>query len=578
MLLMFIKTLKADSVKDTLVIEMSDCGIDPGSFKDCTPAIQNVLREIHNEKLPVRLVFEKGTYHFYKKKASKAHYAITAVHQMWDFYTPFHLNKLTDVEIDGNGALFMMHGRMTPFVINECKNIIVRNVKIDQEFPSIHEMTVINTENNFIDFEVHQDTRYLITDGKFSWLDADGKIETFPNIWCKYDSNTSTVKREKNILKTFERIEEQNKGIIRVYFGAEDKPVVTENSTYQFRWHIRDQQGTVINRSNNVSLENVELYTTNGLGVVSQLSGNLCFKGFQLKPRPGSGRTAAGFADALHLYGVTGKLSVENCKFIGTHDDGMNIYNYYLKVAKTLEQNSLLLKFPCWEQCGFNPFFEGDSVLFRKSDNLVKVGANIIVKSKLVDKETVQVWLNGEVSELLEGTYIENITQIPDLVVIKNNHFERIATRGILMYTSRKSIIENNFFHRTPMPAILLKNPDDKYYLQGYTKDLTIRNNTFYECLGNEGGYEGPGDGVIHFKPQLENAEDDFYLYENVNISNNVFILKEKIVPMVKARRVSGLKVTENTVESSVKKHQLVDIENCTKIEVKQNYKLTTNK
>ncbi len=559
------------SPQDTLIVNVADYGVLPDLEDDTTPKIKAILDKLSSHSQSIQLAFKKGTYHFYKPHSSKAHYAITAVHQMWDFYTPFHLDNLSNVTVDGGGALFMMHGRMTPFVINECKNVVIRNVKIDQEFPSIYEIKVNQQGRDFIDFEVHKDSRYLIENGVLKWIDSDGEIEKEPNVWCKYNSQTSTIRRQGSILKRALFASELKKKTIRVSYDPVKKPDVKKDDVFQFRWHIRDQQGVVINKSQSVAFKDVELYTTNGLGVVSQLSGNLTFNGFQLKPRPGSGRTAAGFADALHVYGATGKIHVENCRFVGTHDDGMNIYNYYLKVEKTVPPNSLVLKFPCWEQCGFDPYFNGDSVLFRKNDNLVKLGANVILKSELLDKETVQVWLKEEVAKELDGAFIENITQIPDLVHIKNNHFERIATRGILMYTSRKSIIENNFFHRTPMPAVLLKNPDYRYYLQGYTKDLTIRNNIFYECLGNGGGYEGPGDGVIHFKPQLKNAADDFHLYENVKIQDNVFILKEHSVPIVKARRVSNLTVTGNIVESAKKNIRLIDVENSDNIHVEKN-------
>jgi hypothetical protein len=45
--------------------------------------------------------------------------------------------------------------------------------------------------------------------------------------------------------------------------------------------------------------------------------------------------------------------------------------------------------------------------------------------------------------ELREGNAIENITWTPE-VEIRNNFFARIPTRGVLVTTRRKVVIENN--------------------------------------------------------------------------------------------------------------------------------------
>ena len=70
--------------------------------------------------------------------------------------------------------------------------------------------------------------------------------------------------------------------------------------------------------------------------ICSAYSGNRVFNGFQLKPRHDSGRTTAGFADVLYLYGNTSKLFVDNCRFLGNQNERLNVHNY-LKIAKTIK-------------------------------------------------------------------------------------------------------------------------------------------------------------------------------------------------------------------------------------------------
>ena len=42
-------------------------------------------------------------------------------------FTALYLKDVNDVVIDGNGATLLVHGKMTPFVFDNCKNITLKN-------------------------------------------------------------------------------------------------------------------------------------------------------------------------------------------------------------------------------------------------------------------------------------------------------------------------------------------------------------------------------------------------------------------------------------------------------------------
>lgn len=52
------------------------------------------------------------------------------------------LDEKSDITIDGNGAVVMLHGKMTPFLFCRCRNIVMKNIVFDHYRPTMSEFTV----------------------------------------------------------------------------------------------------------------------------------------------------------------------------------------------------------------------------------------------------------------------------------------------------------------------------------------------------------------------------------------------------------------------------------------------------
>ena len=130
-----------------------------------------------------------------------------------------------------------------------------------------------------------------------------------------------------------------------------------------------------------------------------------------------------------------------------------------------------------------------------------------------------------------EGLVIENVTYTPE-VEIRGNYFSRIPTRGILVSTRRKVIIEDNTFFRMQMSGILIADDARSWFESGMARDVTIRNNYFIEC----------GGPVIFIAP--ENDRNEGYVHRNITIANNRFRLTG--TDAISAKSVNGLQITNN--------------------------------
>ena len=119
-----------------------------------------------------------------------------------------------------------------------------------------------------------------------------------------------------------------------------------------------------------------------------------------------------------------------------------------------------------------------------------------------------------------------------------------MPTRGFLIATRRKVIVEQNEFLATHMSAIHSAIDANRWCESGYVRDMTIRNNRFIRCA----------EPVIGIAPR--NRDPNNSVYENIRIENNEFLLRDKLI--VKAKSTKNLGVTGNTI---VSKRKLTDEE-----------------
>lgn len=127
-------------------------------------------------------------------------------------------------------------------------------------------------------------------------------------------------------------------------------------------------------------------------------------------------------------------------------------------------------------------------------------------------------------------------------VTIRDCRFERTNTRGLLITTRRKVLIENNTFYRTGMHAILIADDASGWYESGPVQDVTIRNNTFEECGYNQ----APGNYVIAIAPENHELVPGYMVHRNIRIENNVFKVYD--FPVLTARSTEALIFKNNKI------------------------------
>lgn len=440
------------------------------------------------------------------------------------------LKGLKNVTIDGKGAHLVTHGEMTSFVIDQCENITLRNFTVTAADPTVPELTVTEVGERHMTVRIHPRSRYQIKDGKFAFVGDNWSLSD--GIAQSYDPEKDITWRSWSPLNGLRKAIELEPNLLR--FVYDNAPQARPGLTFQMRDGIRDQACGLIQFSKNVTLENLHLDFLGNFGIVGQMSENITYRNMAFEPEAGSGRTCAGFADFVQMSGCKGKITIENSRFSGAHDDPINIHGTHLAVTEFLVPNQIVVKYMHHQTYGFQSFLPGNTIEFIDPHTLLSLSSAKVKKAEMKNEREITITLDKPVTSKVketEGLVIENVTYTPE-VEIRGNYFSRIPTRGILVSTRRKVIIEDNTFFRMQMSGILIADDARSWFESGMARDVTIRNNDFIEC----------GGPVIFIAP--ENARNEGYVHRNITIANNRFRLTG--TDAISAKSVDGLQIMNN--------------------------------
>lgn len=527
--------------------------VAPGSFYNSL-----VLIAEGTAAAPVTVNFAPGRYNFYPEAAIQEVLHISNTNN-----TPYvpkaialYFSESKYVNVKANGALMVMRGKMIETYINKSENIKVEGISFDYERPTVSEMKVLNVTDHFADLSVHADSKYSIKDSLLIWQ-GEGWHYTPDNYWQIFNPATGDLARNNFPIKQVKFAEAGEKKI-RAYFTT--NPGYKTGLVLQNRDVTRDCAGVFMQRSKNISWKNVRFYFIHGMGVVSQFCENLKFDGVQVKPSDQSGRTCAAWADILHFASCRGQIEVLNSYLSAANDDAINIHGVHLRIVENPGPNQIKVRFMHHETYGFEAFIPGDSLEFIRAATLLPFGKNVVTAIQKIDDKNYLLSLKEAVpSGIKPEDVVENISWTP-AVSIRHNVISRIPTRGILVTTRGKVVIEDNQFINTNMNSVLVSDDAESWYESGRVLDLTIQRNTFTKC----------GAPIINIHP--ENKEQGATaVHRNIKIQQNSF--ETDRFPVVSAKSTAGLLVTDNKIitNTEVAESALVQSKDCTAVKISRN-------
>lgn len=425
----------------------------------------------------------------------------------------FCLEKVRDLAVMAHGAVFSLEGKMSNAALLHCENIRLEGLEFRHQNPDEHEFTVIGKTDRSVDFRLDRDSRYLCRQGEYHFFgegytrpffaDAQARWGWFAKV---FSDNSNHIRRVQHPFYQAESVCETDDHLFRAWYQETSR--FTPGERYCVFSARRDHVGIFVDSSRDISMRQIKQRFSYSLAFVAQNSENILIDGVDFSPLPEQDKMICATADFMQMCMCRGKVSISNSFFLGACDDCLNVHGIHFKIIK-IEGRLLTVRFMHPQTFGFNPLRAGDAIEYVDPQTLLAAAGGKILRSELISDRDILLETDS-VSGARTGMVIENISACPELY-FGGNRLSRIITRGLLITTRGKVLVENNDFDNTDMAAMLFSDDAKSWYESGRCEDVTIRRNRFGDC------------GAYHIQIRPENGQTRSVVHGDFMITGNHF-------------------------------------------------------
>jgi len=528
------------------IINIADYGAIANDRRNTVKAVQKAILACRQVQNPL-LVFPKGRYDFWPQHCIEKVYYESNTTDINPKRLAILIKHFTDLVIDGQDSDFIFHDRMQPFTIDSSENITIKNVNIDWDIPLSAEAEVVDTSAYYIDLLLDPvESPFLIEEQKLYFTGEGWKSRWWAAM--EFDKNTRHVAYNTGDRGCLGggwneyRAEQINTGKVRLHHQFKRKPAI--GNYLVLRHNNRDHAGIFIRHSNEITIENVNLFHSAGLGLLAQFSSNITLDNYNAIPNPQKYRILSGHDDGAHFSNCKDQITIKNCEFRALMDDPVNVHGTSVRIIEKISENRLLCKFMHHQSVGMAWARVEDKIGFIENEGMITVGKREIKSFIVRNTELFEVHFTEPVPDDIQpGDALENLTWSPD-VTIQNCHFGSTRARGLLISTPGEVLIEGNVFESSGS-AILIAGDANYWYESGAVSDVCIRNNTFKEsCLTSMYQF---CEAIISIYPEIPKPEiSRKAFHRNIRIEGNDF--QPFDYPLLYAKSVDNITFTNNHI------------------------------
>ena len=541
---MFFKKVNEYNVKDV--------GILPGK-QDAGPALRSLLSKVRSASMEstkngvrirrARIVFPKGTYHFYPQGALPMSFYVSNHDQQDVTPVGIPLVDLRGVELEGNGSTFVFHGKMQPFLLMHCMNMSVKNITIAYDAPYFVEGEVTEIAGGKTTLKFGTPFRWKVEGGRFRILREDG--EEGVNMALAFEKNGPMVPKAGNgdMGWSGQKVEQPEPNAVRFNVDA-SRQGVNVGHVLVLRHGARPHPAMMLYSAFCTALENVVFRDSQGMALLAQRSKMITINGGGCIA--GKGRVYTVSADATHFSNCGGEIKTENALYEGMMDDAINVHSTCLSIERIENATEIIAKYMHHQSIGFEVFRPGEKMQFIKGKTLENHPDIGVAKSvEKLDERHLRIRLESPLPEGIGvGDAVENADWYP-AVTFKNNTVRYNRARGCLFTTPKPVVVEGNKFVRSHGSAILLAGDAQGWYESGRCLDVSIRNNLFDHNLTAHYQFT---EAVISIYPEVrELGRQRERYHRHIIIEGNTF--RTHRVPLLYAQSAEDIVWRNNTVK-----------------------------
>ena len=462
----------------------------------------------------------------------------------------FDLVGLQDFTIEGADTKLLFTGFVSPFNLERCRNITIRNLSIDFTRTFHSEGTVRAAGNGWLDLEFPDKYRCDLTDGCLRFLDDEGRVYPYSSLLefdtqrCEPAFHVDDYWLPAHTIPA----ERRPNGWIRI-FRSDLKAAI--GNTMVFGAARRLNPGITVSDSQGIAILDVKLHHCGGMGVIAQRSRDIGIERMEVVPAPGKKRMISITADATHFSNCGGQIRLIDCTFENQKDDASNIHGLYMPVDTIFDRERIWVRWGHSGQYGTDFLVPGMAVEIVDNHTLEAYARRIVAKVERFNKEYSAVTFTEPLPENIRPGHLIAADEPGPDVHISGCRMSGNRARGLLIGSRGRVIIENNYF-RSAGAAVLIEGDTELWFESGAVCDITTRNNLFEDCYtsGNNiiDGPWGWGEGVISISPSFRPQDADAKAYHrNIRIVGNTF--RHFDCAVLFARSAEGLEFSRNRLE-----------------------------
>ncbi|MDD6210660.1 MAG: right-handed parallel beta-helix repeat-containing protein [Bacteroidales bacterium] len=528
-------------------INASSFGLKEG--EDGTFALVQAVQFCKENKID-KLIIPKGTYHLSPGKAY-GHFCAVSNNDNGMKRTAFPVIGMNGFEIEGNGSLFICHGQIVPFIIEESSRITVKNLSVDWTGNFHGEGVILSADEREKTFDVaFPEGGYTIENGELLIRSEGGEWGIGPNLFFDpvtkgtvYDVSAYKLDPWNPKVNLKYQAKELAPGKVRIYNQVSKLPEKGWVWVLKPRDGDKDRLTPVIRifKSKDVYFDQCNIYHAGAMALIAERSETISMSHFNVMLSPDRPRYVSSTADATHFVNCKGTITFTDCLFENMLDDATNVHGIYTTIEELVDDNSVLVKLGHIEQYGFCFAEKGDTLQLIDRQTLQPYEKPLCVKDvSVLNEERLIITFTQPVKAILKSkSALENITW-NSAVDMKRCTVRNNRARSILLSTPRNVLVEDCSFS-SMMAGIAIAGDANFWYESGAVNSIIIRRNKFVNCCTS-----GQNQAAIVVEPNILDKEKSVCFHRNITIEDN--IIETFDIPFVNAVSVENLVIRGNRI------------------------------
>lgn len=423
----------------------------------------------------------------------------------YNFMSYIEIMKVNDLWLVGeDDTLFLYSGWVSYMRVTLSKNINIKNIQFDMKYSPTIAGTITKVDESGSDpvITIKVPEEFDLTASVYN-----NRLKEYSSYMeCYYDeaSGKYTPDYDGNLFYNTTTSNPAYMGIGKLSYNSATRelsiPLLRQFPWWSYRtpeigtmvsfaYTMYDNTGMLFKDCEQVTIEDVNVYVTGGMGFRAERGMNYYLNRFNFMQKEGSARIMTCTADIIHTIAVEGDLKITNCTLESSHDDALNIKSFYTEITATSASERTLTVQQTQNEVTI-PYAVGDTIEIYDPSTMEVLASYTVVDVQSQGTNYV-LTIDKRPKSGLVGMSCGNVTKSTHLS-LDNCIIGNKRNRGILLQC-RESEIINCTFRNIIMGAVQVLSVNDSFREAILPYNITIANCKFMNnitdvsifCYGN---------------------------------------------------------------------------------------------